>query len=445
MNYIFRKNYSIIINRIIFNQKIILLFFLLLYGICYINNFNNIKNNIIRIGIIAQSLKNGGCERQTSLILKYFNKINKFQLFLFTKKDKDENEYIIGKEIKRIILKDNLINQLKNENIDILLYQFYDYNEIKNLFKIKKMNVIIINRSCFLHWIYYNNYKMFQTYYKTIKNATYIISLIPFENDYLFKKWGINSILMNNFLSYEYNSITPSNLSSKMILMIGRGNDYIKRFDLGIKAMKYIVDKIPECTMKIVSSNNNIDYLKDIVKELNLSKYIEFVGYTSKPEKFFKKASLHLFPTLVESFGNVLTETLSYGIPNILVGLDYVSASNKGGTIIIYDDSPISLANIAIKVLLNNTYLKTLGKEARNSIKQFKNDLLLKRWAKLIISIYKGTDYYKKLINQDTKINSKDSKKIIENQLNLLRKRKKDFLNISINDIENFTFMENLK
>ena len=122
---------------------------------------------------------------------------------------------------------------------------------------------------------------------------------------------------MNNFLSYEYNSIVPSDLSSKEILMLGRGDDRIKRFDLGIKAMKYIINRIPECKMIIIS--NNIDYLKEMVKELNLDSYIEFVGYTSTPEKYFKKASLHLFPTLVESFGNVLTETLSYGIPNIII------------------------------------------------------------------------------------------------------------------------------
>ena len=182
-----------------------------------------------------------------------------------------------------------------------------------------------------------------------------------------------------------------------------------------------------------------------MIKELNLDNYIEFVGYTSNPEKYFKKASLHLFPTLVESFGNVLTETLSYGIPNILIGLDYVSASNKGGTVIIYDDSPISLANIVIKVLQNDTYLKNLGKEARKSMKIFRNDLLLKRWVKLIESIYKGTEYYNNIRNQDKKLNSNDSRKIIENQLILLRKRKKEYTNITINDIENFTFIQNFE
>ena len=37
------------------------------------------------------------------------------------------------------------------------------------------------------------------------------------------------------------------------------------------------------------------------------------------------------------------------------------------------------------------------------------------------------------------------AKNIINNQLNLLKYRKKNFNNINLNDIINFTFMENLK
>ena len=83
-------------------------------------------------------------------------------------------------------------------------------------------------------------YEIFQTY-KLYQSSKYVISLIPFENDYIFRNWGINSILMDNFMTYDYYSITPSDLSSKTILMIGRGIDKLKRFDLGIKTMKYII------------------------------------------------------------------------------------------------------------------------------------------------------------------------------------------------------------
>jgi glycosyltransferase involved in cell wall biosynthesis len=186
---------------------------------------------------------------------------------------------------------------------------------------------------------------------------------------------------MNNFIPYEYYSIVPSNLSSKTIIMIGRGSDETKRFILGIKSMNYIIKEIPESEM-IVISELNIEYLQKYVSDSNLIKKIHFVGYKSNPERYYRNASLHIFPSLAEAFPNVLSEALVYGIPTILVGLDYVSAA-KGGTIIIYDDSPLSIAKIAIKLLKDNIYIKKLGKEARENIKQFNNELLSKKWINL--------------------------------------------------------------
>ena len=78
-----------------------------------------------------------GVERQTSLIMKYFNKVKFFKLFLFTIKDKEENEYKIDNNIKRIIIKNDLIEILKKIKIDILLYQFYNVKEIEQLNKFK--------------------------------------------------------------------------------------------------------------------------------------------------------------------------------------------------------------------------------------------------------------------------------------------------------------------
>ena len=247
---------------------------------------------------------------------------------------------------------------------------------------------------------------------------------------------------MNNFVAYELNNIKPSDLSSKIILMIGRGDDPIKRFELGIRAMKYISKKVPECEMKVISKDDNIQNLKQLALKLQLDNNINFIGYTSNPEIYYKNASLHLFPTLAEAFPNILSETLSYGIPNILCGLDYVSTA-KRGTIIIYDDSPISIAKESIKILNNKRYRKKLGREARKNMKTFKNDLLLEKWIKIILSIYKGDNYYKEL-KEVKSLSKDDSLKIISNQIKLLKMRNKKFKKITVNNIINFTFMENI-
>ena len=61
---------------------------------------------------------------------------------------------------------------------------------------------------------------------------------------------------MHNYISYEYDFVIPSDLSSKIILMLGRAFDKLKRFDLGIISMKYIIKEVPDCKMNILSRIN---------------------------------------------------------------------------------------------------------------------------------------------------------------------------------------------
>ena len=307
--------------------------------------------------------------------------------------------------------------------------------------KLKNVKTIFYNHSSFLFWIYFNKISFLKKLYNSYKKSKYVISLIPFENDYLFKKWRINSILMNNFITYKYDDIIPSNLSSKIIIMIGRANDKLKRFNLGIKAMKYIVKEIPDCKMKIISSLQGIKYLKNLIDKLNLKNNIKFEGFTLNPEIFYNNASLHIFPSLIESFGMVLSETKIFGIPNIICGIDYVS-TGKDGVININDDNPKNIANESIKILKNDKYRKKLGNLARKSMKKFKNELTLRKWIDLILAVYKGQYYYNKLREENRKISEKEAINQLKNQLKLIKMRKSEMQDISLKDLENFNFVD---
>ena len=231
-----------------------------------------------------------------------------------------------------------------------------------------------------------------------------------------------NSILLNNFITYDYDNIKPSDLSTKTILMIGRGNDKRKRFELGIKAMKYISEKIPDSEMKIISKKFRMNSLIKLVKELKLENNIKFIDYTPNPEIYFKNASLNIIPSSTESFSMVLCETKVYGIPNIITGINYVSPA-KGGVINIDDDEPKTIAKEAIKILNNESYRKQLGKEARLSMKLFKNSITAKKWVELIKAVYKGDKYYQKLRKKRKKISKLEALTILQQQIKFLRKR----------------------
>ena len=407
---------------------------------------NKIKNKI-KIGIFTIGLKNGGRAKITSLLLNYLNKINIFDIYLLTLKIKENDEYKINpKNVKRILIKEynikNLIKETKKKKINILFYQLSNITDISFLNKLENIKIIYYLHQSLFYWIY-SNYIDFIYLYKEYQKSKYIVSLVPFENIYLFKKWGINSILMNNFVSFEYNFIIPSNLLSQDILMVGRGGDKYKRFYLGIQSMEYIIEEIYESNMKIISEITYILPLLILVNNLNLENKIEFLGYTLTPEIYFKNASLHFFPTLSESFGLVLSETKIYGIPNILVGLDYVSIAN-GGTFIIYDDSPESIAKEAIIILKKNCYRKKLGREARQSMQKFQNDNLAKKWINLILSININDTYYELLKKKD-EIISKDKLMVtLKRQIQMLKIRNHYFENITINNIGNFSQLEQI-
>ena len=280
-------------------------------------NFNNSIHNKIRIGIYAYTIKNGGRARLTSLLINYFYHIKIFNLFLLTKKNRQNNEYIISKKIKRITIKKELIYYISKYKINILIYQLDYINEIKKINKQKNKVIFYIHSSSF-DWIY-SNYTIFKSIYNEYINCKYIISLVPFENDYLFKKWKISSILMNNFITFNYSSIIPSDLSTKNILMLGRGNDKKKRFNIGVQSMEYIIKEINECELKIISNLTGIDNLRILVNNLNLKNNIKFVGYSSTPEIFFKNVSLNLFPsiTIIFKFFYIILLELAFNFKKI--------------------------------------------------------------------------------------------------------------------------------
>ena len=78
-------------------------------------------------------------------------------------------------------------------------------------------------------------------------------------------------------------------------------------------------------------------------------------------------------------------------------------------------------------------------------MKKFNNWLILKRWIKIILSIYNSKEDYEKLRNEDKKLSDKDAINLIETQLNLLKHRNQKFMNLTLKNIENLTFIQNLK
>ena len=95
--------------------------------------FHNKFKKKINLGIYAYRIKDGGRARITALLMNYLNNIKIFNLYLFTILNKEDNEYMIPDNIKRDVIKNNLINKIIKKKIKILIYQLESPEEINLL------------------------------------------------------------------------------------------------------------------------------------------------------------------------------------------------------------------------------------------------------------------------------------------------------------------------
>ena len=137
----------------------------------------------------------------------------------------------------------------------------------------------------------------------------------------------------------------------------------------------------------------------------------------------------------------VLGEVKIFGIPTILCGLDYILLA-KDGTVIIYYDNTIYIAKDAIKILKNDKYRKKLGKEARRSMKNIRNKIIIKKWRKLLLSVYNGIDkssYSNLFTKYNNKITEKESNNLLNNQFKLIKKRIPRLTEITLKKLISFS------
>ena len=95
---------------------------------------NNLKKRIV-LALYAYCIKNGGRARITSILINHFYKLNIFKIYLFTRRLKENNEYIIPKNIKRVLIQNDIIPIIIKKKINILIYHLYYENEILKMNK----------------------------------------------------------------------------------------------------------------------------------------------------------------------------------------------------------------------------------------------------------------------------------------------------------------------
>lgn len=136
-----------------------------------------------------------------------------------------------------------------------------------------------------------------------------------------------------------------------------------------IRAISLLKDKYPGIKLLIAGDDpaGYINVLKQLVKNLNVTRNVEFLGYVSQPISVYEESMAVLMCSKYEALGRVTVEAMAAGRP--VVGNNSGATPemvDHGITGYIYDGSVESLAEYMEKILLDPEKAKIMGQKGRS-------------------------------------------------------------------------------
>lgn len=196
-----------------------------------------------------------------------------------------------------------------------------------------------------------------------------------------------NVIAIPNPVSISIDEV--SDLKSKNVLVVGR-YDYVKGFDMLLKAWKIVEDACPDWHLNIYGAGNKFPY-ECQAKQMNIDmNRCHLNGPTSDIKKAYLNSSLYVLSSRYEGLSMSLLEAISCGLPVVAFecpcGPKDVFTNGLDGILVPKENVELLAQNI-ISVIQSPDLAKRLAVNARNRSFDFKLEVLAERWRDLFESI----------------------------------------------------------
>lgn len=143
----------------------------------------------------------------------------------------------------------------------------------------------------------------------------------------------------------------------------------IKRIPDIVKAFKIISEEI-DCKLSLIGTGPERFEAEKMVKNLGISKSVEFLGNVKNVQEMLGKSDLFLLPSEDESFGLAALEAMSCEVPVVasnVGGLKELISHGVDGYLIKVGDVE-ALAHYALKILQDPRLQKEFGRNARKKV-----------------------------------------------------------------------------
>lgn len=262
----------------------------------------------------------------------------------------------------------------------------------------EKMNVLIILSLLFnktkiilsenyppgIHYI--NPFWSFMRKLTYIK-AKYVTVLTPNDINYFPGFIKKKTVAIPNIINVP-NCRKDQSIENKSAIAIGR-LDTVKRYDLLINAFLIVSKKFPDWKLAIWGDGPLKNELVKLIHSLNLQEKILLKGLTQNIYGELVESDFLILSSQYESFGYVICEAMSVGIPVISFdcpsGPRHIIRHNTDGFLIPFGDSQ-KLAQAIIELIEKKGLRKKMGYQALDVLDRFSKTNIISKWKSLLSS-----------------------------------------------------------
>lgn len=177
-------------------------------------------------------------------------------------------------------------------------------------------------------------------------------------------------------------------LKEKRLVSVGRLSPEKGFIDL-LKIFNFLLKNHPDWKLDIIGDGREKERLEKYIECHNLENNVVLHGFRDKDYigKIFKKSSVYVMTSFTESFGIVLIEAMSYGIP--CVAFDSAEGAreiiNSGANGFLIKNRSFSAMIDAIENLMKDRNMRVkFGVVARNDSKKYTSSVVAKDWYDLL-------------------------------------------------------------
>ena len=247
--------------------------------------------------------------------------------------------------------------------------------------------------SCFFLWINGNARKAFAC--EHYKYSVYNRPIRAFRN-WMYRRFRQVVVLTEND-AREYQSrhilvsVIPNmlpfpiadfhQLDNKRMISVGR-LQWEKGYDLLLRALVSVFKKHPDWRIDIYGEGDERLILERLREDLELTRYVRFMGFSSDIQKEYLQASFFIMSSRHEGFPMVLLEAIASGLP--VVSFDCPSgpaALLKGGAGFLVEPENIAALSAAIIRMIEKPELReAYARKGREVALAYTPDAIYRKW-----------------------------------------------------------------